>query len=119
MDFKDIRETGGGRMFSLITAVVEKGKGAYVSDAASSVGVNKCTLIKGRGAGADQTSRLFNIEIEPEREVVLILVENKVRDKIVNSIRYNLNIDKPGNGVIFVNEVGAVYGQMANEITEN
>jgi len=50
------------------------------------------------------------MEIEPEKEIVLILAENSVTDAIVSSIRENMNIDEPGKGIIFVQSINKTYG---------
>ena len=50
------------------------------------------------------------MDIEPEKEIVLILSEKKDTEAIISSIREKLNIKEPGKGIIFVQEVSKVYG---------
>jgi nitrogen regulatory protein PII len=50
------------------------------------------------------------MEIEPEKEMVMILSKKDITDAIVSSIRKKLEIDVPGNGIIFVQNVVQSYG---------
>jgi nitrogen regulatory protein PII len=54
--------------------------------------------------------KLFNMDIEPEKEMVIILTEKEAMRGIVDNIRKKLSIDEPGNGIIFVQDVAETYG---------
>lgn len=97
-------------MYNVIFAIVDKGKAESVIEAANKSGSKGGTIIKARGSGIHETSRVFSMEIEPEKEIVLIISESKLTDTIVTSIRERLEMDKPGNGVIFVQDVNKTYG---------
>lgn len=101
---------GGEIMYNSIFTVVNRGKGEDVMEAATAVGARGGTIIKGRGTGINETSKLFHMDIEPEKEIVMILVETANTEKIVNSIRDQLEIDKDGNGIIFCQDVNRAYG---------
>jgi nitrogen regulatory protein PII len=68
------------------------------------------TIINGRGSGIHETAKLFNMEIEPEKEIVLILAKEDIVKGIVEQISLDLEIEKPGNGIIFIQEVHQTYG---------
>jgi len=97
-------------MYNAITVVVDRGKGEDVIDAAVKAGAKGGTIINGRGSGIHETSKVFFMDIEPEKEIVQILVKSEVVDAIVSSIREQLKIDEPGNGIIFIQGVNKVYG---------
>ena len=50
------------------------------------------------------------MEIEPEKEIALIISEESLTEAIANSIRNELNIDEPGNGIIFIQDIKRAYG---------
>ncbi|MDR5658560.1 hypothetical protein RH915_03555 [Serpentinicella sp. ANB-PHB4] len=50
------------------------------------------------------------MEIEPEKEIVLIISECDLTDAIASSVKEDLEIDKPGNGIVFVQDINKVYG---------
>lgn len=97
-------------MYQSITVIVDKGKAEDVIEAAVKVGAKGGTILNGRGSGIHETTKLFSIEIEPEKEIVMIVSEVDKTDAIVNSIREELKIDEPGNGIIYIQNVNKTYG---------
>lgn len=97
-------------MYNLIVVIVEKGNGEHVVEAANKAGSRGATIINGRGSGIHETSKLFAMDIEPEKEIVMIISQGSLTEKIVSSIRKDIKIDEPGKGVIFVQEVNKACG---------
>ncbi len=97
-------------MYQIITVIVEKGKAEDVIDAAAEAGSKGGTIINARGAGAHETNKVFFMDVEPEKEIVLILSEVGITDKILASINDKLKIDKPGNGIMYVQDAVKTYG---------
>lgn len=111
-ELNDIIESRGVEkpMYNSIFVVVDKGKAEDVIEAATKAGSKGGTIIKARGSGIHETSKLFAMDIEPEKEIVLILSENHLTEPIVSSIRQELQIDEPGNGIVFIQDVNKTYG---------
>ncbi|WP_453991379.1 P-II family nitrogen regulator [Bacillus nitroreducens] len=109
---EEIKEERGAEntMYHAITVIVEKGNAEDVIDAAVEAGSKGGTIINARGSGIHETSKLFSMEIEPEKEIVLILSEIESTEAIVDSIREKIKIDEPGNGIIFIQDVKNTYG---------
>lgn len=97
-------------MYNLIMAIVDKGKAESVIDAATKAGSKGGTIINARGSGIHETSKLFSMEIEPEKEIVLILSERHLTEAITSSINNQLKMNEPGNGIIFIQDVNKTYG---------
>jgi len=97
-------------MYQQIITIVDRGKAEKVVEAASKAGSNGGTIIHARGSGIHETQTLFHMQIEPEKEIVLILSKFDLTDKITDSIREALHIDEPNQGIIFVSNVNRVYG---------
>ncbi|AOY76748.1 P-II family nitrogen regulator [Clostridium formicaceticum] len=108
-DFKESRGVENP-MYNLIITVVDRGKGEIVVEAANKADSRGATIVNARGSGIHETSKLFDMEIEPEKEVVLIISQNHLTEGIVSSIRENLKIDEPGNGIIFIQDINKTYG---------
>ncbi|OPZ93026.1 MAG: Nitrogen regulatory protein P-II [Firmicutes bacterium ADurb.Bin419] len=106
------RENGGAEktMYNAIYVVVDKGKAENVVASAKKAGARGGTVINARGSGIHEHGKLFLMDIEPEKEFVLILSEDKLTDAITSSIKNDLKMDEPGNGIIFVQDVNKVYG---------
>lgn len=97
-------------MYQSVYIIVDKGKGETAVEAATTAGAQGATIISARGSGVHETSKLFNMEIEPEKEIVMIILKSEITEKVVSSIRDELDINKPGNGIMFVQNVRQVYG---------
>lgn len=104
--------------YKLIITIVEKGNAEQVIDAAKRAGSQGGTIIGGRGSGVHETQRIFNIEIEPEKEIILIVAKNDRVEAITKAIREEMHIDDPGRGIIFVTEVTQTVGLFGGETDE-
>lgn len=103
---KEVEKT----MYQAITTVVERGDAEIVIDAAKKAGARGGTIINARGSGIHETGKLFSIEIEPEKEVVLIISKADNTQNIVSSICNTLQIDKPAKGIMFVSDLSQAVG---------
>jgi nitrogen regulatory protein PII len=97
-------------MFEAIFTVVNKGSAEDVIDAAKSEGAKGGTIINARGSGIHETEMLFAMEIEPEKEIVLILTKKETTQKIIEVICEKMKIREPGNGIIFTCGVNQAVG---------
>ena len=106
---------GGDEMkYEGIVTIVDRGLADDVVEAARAAGATGGTVMHGRGSGIHEKAKLFNIEIEPEKDIVLILSESQYTDSIIKAINEKLNIEKPGAGIIFVFHVNKTSGIMKN-----
>ena len=96
-------------MYQAIFVIVDKGM-EKVMEHAKAVGARGGTIINARGSGIHETAKLLNMEIEPEKEIVLMLTRKESTSGIVKAVRDNMKIDEPGNGIIFVQTVNETYG---------
>ncbi|HCL01135.1 MAG TPA: transcriptional regulator, partial [Lachnoclostridium phytofermentans] len=110
--YKKDRERAGVEktMYNSIFTVVERGKAEDVIEAAQKAGSKGGTVINARGSGIHETQKLFHMDIEPEKEIVLILSEEGTTDAIVKSISECIQIEDPGKGVLFVLDVSKTFG---------
>ena len=97
-------------MYQNIITIVNRGKAEDVIEAAKAAGSKGGTIINARGSGINETVKLFNMDIEPEKEMVMILSKEEITETIVSSIREKLKIDNPGNGIIFIQNIIKTYG---------
>ncbi|MCL1891016.1 MAG: P-II family nitrogen regulator [Coriobacteriia bacterium] len=98
------------KMYQIIYVVVDKGRAEEVIEAANAAGARGGTIINARGAGIHEVQKLFSVEIEPEKEEVFIITSTEQKDDIVASVRERLQIDEPGNGILFVMDLDEAYG---------
>lgn len=96
--------------FELIVTIVVRGFSEDVVDAAKSAGASGCTIINGRGTGIHENAKLFGMLIEPEKEILFILVPKDITEKVLEAICAAANLDKPNKGIAFVLDVEKVVG---------
>lgn len=97
-------------MYHEITIIVPRGQGDLVVEAARLAGAKGATLINGRGAGTRDTEKILGEDIEPEKEIVMLLVKNEIVDPIIESVQERLGISEHGHGIIYAQPVSKVHG---------
>ncbi len=95
----------GECMFKKLTVIVDRGMANDVMDIARKVGVRGGTILHGRGAGAEMVTSLFGVEIEPEKELVIILTPNDLVEQVVHALSEELRLEEPGKGILFVEPI--------------
>ena len=100
----------GETMYNAIYTIVEKGNADDVIEAAQKAGSRGGTVMHARGLGSEEARKVFNMLIEPEKEIVLIISEEAKTKDIVESIRKETGIEEQGKGIIFVTRVEQTYG---------
>jgi len=103
-------EGGEEIMYNAIFVVVDRGLAEDVVDAAKSAGAKGATIINARGSGIHETQKLFAMEIEPEKEIVLILTDSSITGDVTKAINEKMEFSKPGHGIMFVLDVNKTYG---------
>ena len=94
----------------LIVSIVRKGWGDAVLQATMEAGASGGTVIFGRGLGINEKQRIFGIQIEPEKEVVLTVVSADQSDAILNEAVRVAELNAPGKGLAFVVPIEKVVG---------
>lgn len=97
-------------MKSAIFTIVNRGCANDVVEATVKAGARGGTILHARGSGLNQAKLIFDIEIEPEKEIVLTIVDPDQADAVVAAIRENSNVEQDGHGILFVLPVTESYG---------
>lgn len=100
----------GVNMYKKMTVIVNRGMADNVMDIARKAGVKGGTVIHGRGTGSEFTEKLLGVEIVPEKELVIILMPSELVSKVTGDLYRELQLDVPGNGILFVEPVSEVRG---------
>ena len=94
----------------VIFCIVNAGFSDAVMDAAKEFGAGGGTVIRARGTANTEAEKLFNIVVQPEKEVVMILVERSIRDDILHAVYRAVGLNTPGQGIAFSLPVDQVVG---------
>jgi nitrogen regulatory protein PII len=73
-------------------------------------GAHGGTVLFGRGIGRNEQQRVFGIQIEPEKEIVLTVIPTEAKDTILQEIVHAAQLTAPGHGLAFVVPVEQVVG---------
>ncbi|WP_164667349.1 P-II family nitrogen regulator [Virgibacillus doumboii] len=97
-------------LYDLIITIVNRGDSEKVVDATRKAGAEGGTILNGRGTGVHEKAKLFNIMIEPEKEMVLTLISRDKTQDVLQTINEDAELNKPGKGIAFVLEVEKTVG---------
>lgn len=93
-----------------IFVVADHGKSREIMDYCYEVGVSGGTVLKGRGAGIPTKSSPFNLEIKPEKDIVILVTETSKADSLKAQLEDKLELKRAGKGVLFSLPVSMVTG---------
>lgn len=96
--------------FRLLVAIVSQGACSPLVDAAKAAGAEGATIVRGRGTGLHESAKFLGVPIEPEKDVVLVLVPEGVADAVLEAMVRAGKLDEPGNGIVFMLDVPRVAG---------
>ena len=87
--------------YELIVCIVNAGFSQNVAAAATKAGAKGGSVVKGRGTANPEAEEFFNISIQPNKEVVLILVTADIKDAVLRSIYKESGLSTDGQGIAF------------------
>lgn len=96
--------------FDLIVTIVDKGHSDKVISASKKAGAEGGTIIMGRETDVHEHARLFDVTIEPEKEVVLTIIDRRRSEEVLSAIIEAADLNLPGKGNAFILEIGKVAG---------
>lgn len=94
----------------LIVTIVKKGKAKKLCEESKNCGAEGGTTILGKGASVKEFKKIFGINLEEEREVILTAVRDSLVDEVFDEMIEKGELNKPGNGIIFVMDIKQVEG---------
>ena len=94
----------------MIFCIVNAGFSDLVMDAAREAGARGGTVIHGRGTANKEAEEKFNIPIQPDKEVVMIIVSSEIKDNVLKALNLAVGLDTDGQGIAFSMPVDRVIG---------
>ncbi|MBQ3840087.1 MAG: P-II family nitrogen regulator [Fibrobacter sp.] len=94
----------------MIMCIVNAGFSETVMEAAKSAGARGGTILNGRGTANKEAESFFHIAIQPEKEVVMILVSAEIKDAVLHALYQKAGLDTMGQGIAFSLPVDEVVG---------
>ena len=96
--------------YEVIIAIINEGFSDVVMDAARENGARGGTIAHARGTGTKEIEKKYVIVITPQKEMIYILVNTKIRDQVMSAINKVAGIETKGQGIVFSLPVNDVSG---------
>lgn len=107
----------------LVIAICNVGFSEVVMDAAKEAGARGGTVTRARGTTSQVAEKRFGVYVTPDKEMILIVVPTKIRDKVLTAIYNAVSDGKPGNCICFSlpveNSVGIRFVEDVDKQQEN
>jgi nitrogen regulatory protein PII len=98
------------KALKMIIAIVQRGKADNVVGAAIKAGAPAATVFFGRGQGMRERLGPLGVAIQPEKEIIFIIVEEWLTEQILAAMVKEGHLDKAGIGFVFQVPVDKAVG---------
>lgn len=96
--------------YEVIICIVNAGYSELVMDAAKEVGARGGTVIHAKGTANKEAEQFFKITIQPDKEMVMILVPENIKDDVLHALYKSAGLKTEGQGIAFSMAVSNVVG---------
>lgn len=96
--------------YEAVLCIVNAGYSDVVMDAAREVGARGGTVIHARGTANKEAEQYFHITIQPDKEIVMILVPSAIKEDVLHALYRNVGLKTEGQGIAFSLPVDEVVG---------
>lgn len=97
----------------VIFAIVNAGYAEDAMHVAREEGARGGTIISGRGVARENEATFFGITIHAEKEILMMVVEKGVRDRVLHALYKRMGMQQKAQGIVFSLPVSDVAGLAA------
>lgn len=87
--------------YEIVVCIVNAGYSENVMSAARSAGAKGGSIVRGRGSANPEAEEFFGLTIQPDKELVLILVSADIKDAVMRAVYKNAGLSTEGVGIVF------------------
>ena len=87
--------------YELIVCIVNAGFSQNVMEAARAAGAQGGTILRARGSANPEAEEFFNINIQSDKEMVLILVPKAIKDDVLKAVYKDCGLADQARGIAF------------------
>ena len=85
----------------VIFAIVNSGYAEEAMDVARECGARGGTILNARGVAREDAAAFFGITIHAEKEILMMVVEKNIRDKVLSALYQQMGMAKKAQGIVF------------------
>ena len=89
------------KKYELVLCIVNAGFSQNVMEAARAAGAKGGTIIRARGSANPESEEFFNIGIQSDKELLMILVPADIKDDVMKSIYKEAGLAQEAKGIVF------------------
>ena len=94
----------------VVFCIVNAGFSEAVMESAREAGATGGTVLHASGTANPQAERFFGLSIEPNKEMVMILIDTKIKEKVLHNLYQDVGLKTACQGIAFTLPVGEVVG---------
>jgi nitrogen regulatory protein PII len=94
----------------VVICIVNNGFADAAMDAARDAGVKGGTVLSARGTANLEAEKAFQIQIQPEKEMIMILVSDDIKQDVLHALYKAVGTHTPAHGIAFTLPVDNVVG---------
>jgi nitrogen regulatory protein PII len=96
--------------YDLIITIVNRGSFDKVKNAARAMGARGGTLLHGLGMGGEEAAKFLGIQLQPEKDVIFVVVKKDEAKKVMAGIVKEAGIMTESGGICFSLPVESAFG---------
>ncbi len=98
------------KQHQVIVCIVNNGFADAAMDAARAVGARGGTVMSARGTANIEAEKAFQIQIQPEKEMIMIIVSEDIKEDVMHALYRSVGTHTPAHGIAFAMPVDGVVG---------
>lgn len=96
--------------YEALYVIVNKENADKVIEISQAKGAKGATVVHGRGSGIQKKSVFLNMTIEPEKDIVIMLIKKEISEDVKSAIYESMKLDENSQGILFSLPVSDVRG---------
>jgi len=93
---------------TLITFIVNHGDAYDIMTAARKAGAKGGTIVNAHGTSKEEDVKFFGMDLMSDKEMLLIVAENDVAEKIITAVGELPIFKRPGGGIIYTTAINRI-----------
>ena len=96
--------------YEVVFCIVNEGFSDAVMESARESGVTGGTVLNARGTANPQAERFFGLTIEPNKDIVMILIKSDIKETVLHNLYRDVGLKTACQGIAFTLPVNDVVG---------
>jgi nitrogen regulatory protein PII len=102
-----LQESTNDASFSLLTVIVNRGKGSKVLQFLSKLGVISASCLLGKGTINNHTLERMEMN-EVNKEIIVAVVQTEIENEILEQVKIKFKLDKQNQGIAFTTSLAGM-----------